>query len=142
MIPVKPDKPEGGVPPEKHRMHGLIQYLKNLAESLPNEKRDAFMKSDARLGMEYIIDTLEGRKGLFREILERVPEAMSPRKKQGAAADVPKPKDVTNTLAYLGKLATALSDQQLSAAITRKVDTVILEMRQSASEIQSEDPYV
>jgi tetratricopeptide (TPR) repeat protein len=135
IIPAGPDKPEGRVPPGKPKMLGLIQYLKNLAESLPNEKRDAFMKSDARLGMEYIIDTLEGRKGLFREIQERVPEALSPREKQERAADVPKPKDVTNTLAYLGKLATALSDQHLSAAITRKVDTVILEMRQSTPEI-------
>jgi hypothetical protein len=118
---------------EKQGMLGLMRYLKGLAEALPDEKRNSFMRSDARLGMEYIIDTLEGRKGLFREIQERIPEALSlPKEKP---AEVPKPKDVTNTLSYLGNLAAALSDQHLSAAITRKVDTVIKEMRQSAPEI-------
>jgi tetratricopeptide (TPR) repeat protein len=139
-LPSGPNKPEGSLPPEKPKMLGLIQYLRSLAESLPKEKRDTFMKSDARLGMEYIIDTLEGRKGLFRGIQERVPVALSPPKQQRETADVPKPKDVTNTLAYLGKLASALSDQHLSAAITRKVDTVIMDMLQSTPEIQNEDP--
>jgi hypothetical protein len=87
------------------------------------------MQSDTRLSMEYIIDSLEGRKGLFRGIQERLPPENrvvhdEPKKVRGV-----KPLDVTGTLAFLGKLAAALPDQNLTAAITRKVDTVIGDIR-------------
>jgi hypothetical protein len=129
-----PDKPEAEAPAERSGMLDLMRYLKGLAEALPGEKRDTFMKSDARLGMEYIIDTLEGRRGLFREIKERVPQTVSRSKENSDAADGPKPQAVADTLTYLEGLATTLADPQLSAAIVRKVDTVITGIRQATPE--------
>jgi hypothetical protein len=66
----EPEKPGENV---RESLLGLMKFLKSLTGSLPEGDRDIFMQSDARLGMEYIIDTLEGRKGLIRDIEERVP---------------------------------------------------------------------
>jgi tetratricopeptide (TPR) repeat protein len=113
---------------KKADLIGLMRYLKGLADSLPNKNRDRFVQSDARLSMEFIIDSLEGRKGLFREIQDRLPikPVHAPEKPEKV-----KPADVTGTLAFLGKLAAALPDRDLTAAITRKVDTVITGIHQS-----------
>jgi hypothetical protein len=90
------------------------------------------MQSDARISMEYIIDSLEGRKGLFKEIQERLPEKAKP--PSGKTAAKVKVADVAGTLKFLGRLASALPDQGLSAAITRKVDTVVTEIRSVAGD--------
>jgi hypothetical protein len=50
---------------------GLMKFLKSMTGALPDRDRESFMQSDARLSMEYIIDTLEGRKGLIRDIEQR-----------------------------------------------------------------------
>jgi hypothetical protein len=48
-----------------------MKFLKTMTGSLPESARDNFMQSDARISMEYIIDTLEGRQGLIRDIEQR-----------------------------------------------------------------------
>jgi hypothetical protein len=153
-------------------MLGLMNYLKNLAGSLSSEVRDTFMQSDARLSMEYIIDTLEGRRGLIREIEARhagdsappegpAPEVAAPApalpappaavppafsKKMAAlraASDAeeaargkPKKKkksDLAGMLAFMANLAGALPDPSLGKAISRKVSTVITEIKDTAA---------
>jgi hypothetical protein len=66
-----------------------MKFLKGLTGSLPDRDRDTFMQSDARLGMEYIIDTLEGRKGLIRDIEERLPAGGAAVRAADAAASSP-----------------------------------------------------
>jgi hypothetical protein len=129
--------PRDSGPPQKkpklqpESMLGLMRYLKDLAGSLPGKNRDTFMQSDARVSMEYIIDSLEGRKGLFKGIQERLPqEAKVPKE---ASAGI-KTADVAGTLRFLGKLASALPDQGLSTAITRKVDSVVTGIRSVAED--------
>jgi tetratricopeptide (TPR) repeat protein len=130
--------PEDGLSPEravqkkpgevkKGDLIGLMRYLKDLTGSLPDNNRDRFVQSDARLSMEFIIDSLEGRRGLFKGIQDRLPVKPEPPKKP----EKMKPGDVTGTLAFLGKLAAALPDRDLTAAITRKVDTVITGIHQA-----------
>jgi hypothetical protein len=155
---------------KKDDMLGLMNYLKQLAGSLPHKDHDTFMQSDARLSMEYIIDTLKGRRGLIREITARmpgtgaasagraaplaaVPEAPvfpAPGGKmaalraasdaaEAAEAALGKPKkqkkpDVAGMLAFMAKLAGALPDPGLGKAITRKVDTVITDIKHSGAD--------
>jgi hypothetical protein len=71
----------------KDSLLGLMKFLKDLTGSLSDRDRDTFMQSDARLGMEYIIDTLEGRKGLIRDIEERLPAGKDRAAAAGDAAD-------------------------------------------------------
>jgi hypothetical protein len=119
----------------------LMRYLKNLTSMLPERQKTNFTQSDARLSMEYIIDTLEGKKGLFREIQTRKPRLES--KEEPAAPAKPRPqdgpkkpqvKDIADTLAYLGKLASALKDRGLTTAISRKVNGVLSSMKQPGKE--------
>jgi hypothetical protein len=115
----------------KPDMIGLMRYLKGLTESLPDKPRINFMQSDARLSMEYVIDCLEGRKGLFKEIQERAPQA-AVRKPTPEGPKKAGSLNVAGTLAFLGKLASALPDRHLSTAITRKVDTIIMGIQTAA----------
>ncbi|MDR1375178.1 MAG: tetratricopeptide repeat protein [Treponema sp.] len=118
--------------PQAENMLGLMRYLKSLAGSLPDKNRAIFMQSDARVSMEYIIDSLEGRKGLFKGIQERLPEKI--KVPSGETSGRVKTTDVAGTLSFLGRLASALPDQGLSTAITRKVNTVITGIRSAAED--------
>jgi hypothetical protein len=96
-------------------MLGLMNYLKGLSKSLPESERKNFMQSDARVSMEYLIDTMEGHKGLRKGIEEKHNSV------EGAAGKG----SLSGTLGYLEKLAGALPDQDLAKAISRKMETVI-----------------
>jgi hypothetical protein len=154
------EKPAPEPPPEdsekksKEDLLGLMKFLKAMAGSLPDKDRDTFMQSDARVSMEYIIDTLEGRKGLIKDIEQRksaapeVPAAATPVTEAAEAPAAPeaaplsrmaalraapprntgKPKKrhtIADMLAFLGKLAGALPDPHLGTAISRKVNKVL-----------------
>lgn len=106
----------------------LMRYLKTMTGGLPQKAKEMFLRSEARLSMEYIIATLEGHAGLFKEIQDRklAPESggespVSP------GREIP---DLTGTLDYLRKMAGALGDPDLSESLRRKVDTVIIELEQ------------
>jgi hypothetical protein len=105
---------------DRERVLNLFQYLKDLTSNLPEEQRNAFKKSDARLRMEYVIDRLEGRKGLFKEVRERIG-----RGQEESTPSLAKSPDIAKTLAYLGNLAKALPDRDLTQAIERKVQKVV-----------------
>jgi hypothetical protein len=97
-------------------MLGLMNYLKDLSASLPEKEKKTFMQSDARVSMEYLIDTMEGHKGLRKGIEER--HAVS-------AESAPGKGNLSGTLGYLKKLAGALPDQDLGKAVSRKLETVM-----------------
>jgi tetratricopeptide (TPR) repeat protein len=144
MIPAedngaKPDAPESRAAPGisgapetggivKSDLIALMYYLRDLSGGLTGKSREDFAHSDARLGLEYIINTLEGRKGLLRDIRDQFPpEASSP---AGPEKEEVKPGDLADTLRYLKNLAAALPDPDLGAAIGRKVNRVIREIQQ------------
>ncbi|HON13822.1 MAG TPA: hypothetical protein PK897_06860, partial [Treponema sp.] len=105
-------------------MLNLFQYLKNLTEELPEPQKKAFKASEARLKMEYVIDKLEGHKGLFKSLTEKVnssPEPQPPFQKKSK----PDPLAVAKTLAYLSNMAKTLPDKDLTHVIEKKVDTVV-----------------
>ncbi|MDR3139057.1 MAG: tetratricopeptide repeat protein [Treponema sp.] len=108
---------------------GLMRYLRELAGGLTGTLREDFIHSDARLGLEYIIDALEGRKGLFREIRDQHSPKASPAEPETGE---PRLKDVADTLKFLKGLASSLPDGDLGVAINRKVDKVIQEIQEPA----------
>jgi hypothetical protein len=99
-----------------------MNYLKNLAGALPETKRENFLKSDARLSMEYVINTLKGKKGLLKEIKEKVPEARSYRP---SAPEAPDNQKVAGTLSYLGNLTSALPDKDLFSVLKQRVQRIM-----------------
>ncbi|MDR3166975.1 MAG: tetratricopeptide repeat protein [Treponema sp.] len=116
---------------------GLMYYLRDLSGELTGKSRENFARSDARLGLEYIINTLEGRKGLLHDIRDQ----FSPEQSLGAepAREKSNPKNLTDTLNYLRNLAAALPDPDLGAAINRKVNRVIRELQQTPREGENGD---
>jgi hypothetical protein len=63
---------------------GLMNYLKDLSSSLPENKRESFMQSDARRSMDHVIDALEGKKGQSREKAPKRSTATAGRSDPGA----------------------------------------------------------
>jgi hypothetical protein len=108
---------------------GLLNHLKKLAHELPNKDMELFLNSDVRLSLEFLIDVLKGRKGLYKDISERMGKNQKAAEK-GDTAGTPPPAEVAGTLTYLEQLASSLPDKELSAAITRKTDAVIAVIKQ------------
>ncbi|MDR2101288.1 MAG: tetratricopeptide repeat protein [Treponema sp.] len=149
-VPAEAGEPETGpeAGPEaggvlKSDLIGLMYYLRDLSGGLTGKSREVFAHSDARLGLEYIINILEGRKGLLREIRDQFsPEEPAVAEPEGGSS----PKDMADSgrllstghlisaLNYLRNLAEALPDQDLGAAIGRKVNRVIKEIDHSPPE--------
>jgi hypothetical protein len=142
-----PPLPEEKTSPPSSPVLGLMNYLKTLAEALPDGLRREYMQSQARLSMERIIDTLEGRRGPGETdgaaAGDLPPLAGSPRRggKMAAlraaayakdAADraagrqkKPKKPDLTGMLAFIAKLAAAAPNANLGKTISHKVGTVL-----------------
>jgi hypothetical protein len=72
--------------------------------------------------MEYIIDTLEGRKGLIKDIEERNGGA---KVEEVDGIMIP---GIRGTLSFLAELAGALPDPGLGAAVSRKVNGIITDI--------------
>jgi hypothetical protein len=120
-----PDKPL-----EAESIVKLLNHLKGLAHGLPDKDVEQFLNSDVRLSLEFLIDVLQGRKGLYKDIKERLGEDKKT-PENGEPAGAPPATQVAGTLTYLEHLASALPDQTLSAVITRKTDAVIAGIRQN-----------
>ncbi|MFQ3547102.1 MAG: hypothetical protein SNJ56_02095 [Termitinemataceae bacterium] len=92
----------------------LFQYLKTLTEELPEEPKKNFKASEARLKMEYVIDKLEGRKGLLRELEEKRKQLLgtSIDKKEGQVTANPNIAIRDDATEPLLTTQTAISDDQ------------------------------
>lgn len=107
---------------------GLLRYLKDLTGALPEKKQEVFLKSETRLSMEFIITTLEGKKGLLREIREKTPEAALEAPVETAGEKAGKEK-ITKTLSYLGNLTNTLPDDELAYVLKQKVENIMALMK-------------
>ncbi|MDR2767014.1 MAG: tetratricopeptide repeat protein [Treponema sp.] len=127
----KEEKKEFG----KDSIVGLMNYLKGLAGGLPDKQRENFMKSDARLSMEYVINNLSGKQGLLKELKQKAPE----RRRGDGSSSPPAGKDrrnphpdrekVAGTLSYLGDLSSAIPDKNLFAALKQKVQSIMARIK-------------
>jgi hypothetical protein len=122
--------PKADKPLDAEDIAKLLNHLKGLIRELPDKDMEQFLNSDVRLSLEFLIDILRGRRGLYKDIEERLGEDPET-PENGEPAGAPPPAQVAGTLAYLERLASALPDQTLSAAITRKTDAVIAGIKQS-----------
>jgi hypothetical protein len=113
----------------KDSVLGLVKYLKDMSGSLPDKKREDFMQSDARVSMEYVINTLEGKKGLFEEIKKKVPSAVPAKPRALSIPAVPDKEKIAGTLSYLGNLSTSIQDKNLFAALRKKVQNIMARIK-------------
>jgi tetratricopeptide (TPR) repeat protein len=66
------DVPKGAAIIVGYKVTGLLRYLFDLVEYLPPKGLELFQNSDARRSMEFILSTLERRKGLLRNVQDRL----------------------------------------------------------------------
>lgn len=109
--------------PTKEDILELMKYLKTIAAALPDDKREAFMKSGARISLEYIINNLEGKKGLLRELTEKKPSFKTA---QSGGIDGAR---LAGTLSYLGSLSGSLADRELVSVLNLKVQDIMLQIQ-------------
>ncbi|MCL1813255.1 MAG: tetratricopeptide repeat protein [Treponema sp.] len=106
---------------------GLMNYLKDMSSSLPQGKLEAFEKSDARLSMENVINTLKGKEGLLKGLKNKISQ------KDGLAGLKPnalpsKPvsrEKIAGTLSYLENLSGSVNDTNLFSVLRQKVQSIM-----------------
>jgi hypothetical protein len=104
---------------------GLMNYLKDLSSSLREKKKDDFMQSDARLSMEYVINTLNGKKGLLKEINKRKPQKEQNAPPYKPATAKVSGEKIAGTLSYLENLSDSVYDKNLNITLRQKVQSIM-----------------
>ena len=94
------------------------------------------MQSDARLSMEYVINTLEGKKGLLKEMKAKV-SPKKPLPAQQTVSPIAKEK-IAGTLSYLGDLSGSIDDKNLFAALRQKVQSIMSRIKAVTDKRQNE----
>lgn len=106
---------------EEENIIALLQKLKNLSDYLPQEKKQSFMESKARLQLDYLISRLSGQKGLLavaQEIRENLHiEIQNIIGKDGLEL-------VKDVLQNSSALLNALEDRNLAAALNFEIEQV------------------
>ena len=126
----------------KEAILDLMNYIKNLSASLPEEKKESFLQSNARVSMEYVINSLEGRKGLLKKIKARAKEdspvsLLSLPSSNALPAGLAKDK-ITGTLSYLGNLSGSIKDKDLFIALRKKVQKIMTKIKSVTDKNQDE----
>lgn len=109
--------------PEDNRAR-LLDYLDGLANSLPNEKRQEYLQSDARLRLEYLRARMAGRPGLKHD-LERY---RGPDSKRPAVSITPK--RVADTMGYIAKMSGYHPDAAIGTALRTRVAHMLAKLKE------------
>jgi hypothetical protein len=118
-----------GVPvPQRRPTSGetgpLLDYLSDLATSLPDAKRSEFLASDAHLKLEYLRSRFSGRRGLHtdgaRFGADNWPDPALRLTKQ----------KVADTLQYIANISGYLPDAAIGSALQKRVSLVTERLRQ------------
>lgn len=122
VAPPTPQPPASAVPPDGPRPErsgpaGLLDYLSNMAGSLPDKEKREFMESEVRLKLEFLRAQLAGRRGLHEDGARYAGESRSP---------VPITTErLSDTLSYIGQMSSFHPDQALGTALKRRVSSVL-----------------
>ncbi|MDR2073546.1 MAG: hypothetical protein LBP60_08965 [Spirochaetaceae bacterium] len=107
----------------KDSILGLMNYLKSLAGTLPEKKKESFMNSDVRFSMEHVIDTLEGNKGLPPKHAAKVPL------RPGSAGASMGGEKIAGTPSYLKNLHSPIPDKNLFSILRQKVQSIMARIK-------------
>jgi hypothetical protein len=117
-------------PPETDRQASLLRYLDELAEFLPESDRRGFLRSDARLKIEYIKAKLQGKVGILQQIESQYapPPALSPSGTFARSDELSMDK-IAETFAYIGSLAAHHPDRNVGTMLQSKVNGILQRIR-------------
>ncbi len=106
---------------------GMLEYLLNLTQALPEEKRREFRRSEVRLRAEALRNRLRNRPGLRHTAAARRegPPQVAPSEAGLNRAGV------VGTLDYIRGLSRSLSDPDLAAGIDARLERIAARLRRS-----------
>jgi hypothetical protein len=125
----KATKPATGVPsasppPEQTetRAQGLMNYLEELTEYLPERRKSSFLHSDARLKIEYIKSRLQGRSGIKNQIESKFTPRVT-----SSSLDAGK---IAETFDFMKNLASYHPDKTLGTMLQSKLNGILHKIRE------------
>lgn len=118
-----------GVRLPRERQAEMFDYLLDLTQALPEEKRLDFRRSEARMRAEALRNRLRSRPGLRHTAAARRRGAQRETDDSGTAG-APAGSRLKGTLDYLRNLSGALSDPDLAAAIDARLERIAARLRQ------------
>ena len=123
MVPRPPRRPPPPPSGKKTAAVGLLDYLSNMADALPDQKKQEFMDSEVRLKLEYVRAQLAGRPGLREDGAKFAKPA--PEQKPVSIT----PTRVRDTLSYIGQMSSYHPDTGIGTALKRRVGVVLEHMQ-------------
>jgi hypothetical protein len=115
--------PSASPPPGQSgsQAQGLMSYLEELTEYLPERGKSSFLHSDARLKIEYIKSRLQGRSGIKNQIESKfTPQVAS------SSLDVGK---IAETFDFMKNLASYHPDKTLGTMLQSKLNGILHKIR-------------
>ena len=105
------------------KVSSMLEQMKKLFDSLPEQKKQEFLESRPRMVMEYVLSKLQKKTGLLQR-------AIILRKKLGLSEASDENKlvarnDVKNMMIFMNSLAGSLSDTNLASAIKSETDKIL-----------------
>jgi hypothetical protein len=111
--------------PEPGRQAGLLGYLEELAEYLPEQEKSGFLRSDARLKIEYIKAKLQGKVGVKRRIETGYTPPSPPAPERSSRQGELSMEEIADTFAFIGTLAAHHPDKNLGTMLQSKVKGIV-----------------
>jgi tetratricopeptide (TPR) repeat protein len=98
----------------------LFKYLKSITDFLPEDNKNDFTQSDARLNIEHIINTLEGHKGILQEIQKKTTVSTGEESENFDGKEL-KVSELTEFFEYLEQLTNNIPDTSLAELLASKI---------------------
>jgi hypothetical protein len=111
------DQPQAGVPTAEGPLALLEELGEYLPKRQPERRKNVFMRSDARLKLDYLKSRLEGHKG----IKQKIEDNYAPR---GSADSVTLQK-VADAFIFIKELAGHYPDPSVGTMMQSKVDSIL-----------------
>ena len=112
---------------------GLVNYLEELTEYLPDKRKSSFRHSDARLKIEYIKSRLQGRSG----IKSHIESSFAPKTDRSAGRSAEESisstsmdvGEIAETFDFMKNLASYHPDKTLGTMLQSKLNGILQKIR-------------
>jgi hypothetical protein len=103
-----------------------LRYLEELSEYLPEKEQAAFLRSDARLKIEYIKSRLQGKGGIRKRIEAGYGPSGTSKAGRSETLDIEK---VAETIGFMRDLAAHHPDKTLGNMLQSKLNRILHKIR-------------
>jgi hypothetical protein len=131
----KDSRDSSAAPPagSTNKAGGLVNYLEELTEYLPDQRKSSFRHSDARLKIEYIKSRLKGRSGIKNQIESRftppMDESVGGSTEESTSSSSMDLGKIAETFDFMKNLAAYHPDKTLGTMLQSKLSGILHKIR-------------